>query len=243
MSRDSARDAYFAEAASWERDRVAQAQRTVRLLAWAGGLGWTSAVAGAVALVALLPLKEVEPYVIRVDSTSGVVDVVPAYEGKAPLSETVTRYLLTHYVQVCERFNFATAEADYEECAAFHTPQRNQAWAAKWARSNPESPLNVYRDGTTLRAQVKSISFLTRADGVQDLAQVRYAVERRNGEGSAPVLSDFVATLRYAYVEPAKDPRARRWNPLGFRILDFRPEPEVAAPAQVASSATSETQP
>ena len=243
MSRDGALKAYFAEAASWERDRVAQAQRTVRLLAWAGGLGWTSAVAGAVALVALLPLKEVEPYVIRVDSTSGVVDVVPAYEGKAPLSETVTRYLLTHYVQVCERFNFATAEADYEECAAFHTPQRNQAWAAKWARSNPESPLNVYRDGTTLRAQVKSISFLTRADGVQDLAQVRYAVERRNGEGSAPVLSDFVATLRYAYVEPAKDPRARRWNPLGFRILDFRPEPEVAAPAQVASSATSETQP
>lgn len=243
MSRERALDAYFAEAASWERDRVAEARRTVRLLAWAGGLGWTSAIAGAVALVALVPLKEVEPYVIRVDSTSGIVDVVPAYEGNAPLSETVTRYLLTHYVQVCERFNFATAEADYEECAAFHTPQRNQLWAAKWARSNPESPLNVYRDGTTLRAQVKSVSFLTRADGVQDLAQVRYAVERRNGEGGAPQVSDYVATLRYAYVEPPKDPRARRWNPLGFRIVDFRPEPEVAAPVQVASSAAPETRP
>jgi type IV secretion system protein VirB8 len=231
-------DAYFEEAASWERDRVAQARRTVRLLAWAGALGWTSAIAGGVALVTLLPLKEVRPYLIRVDSTRGVVDVVPMYAGRSPLPETVTRYLLTHYVQVCERFNFATAEADYEECAAFHTPQRNQAWAAKWARSNPESPLNTYRDGTTLRAQVKSVSFLTRADGVQDLAQVRYAVERRSGEGSAPQFADYVATVRYAYVEPATDPRARRWNPLGFRILDFRPEPEVAAPVQVASAPT-----
>ena len=201
-----------------------------------GALGWASAVAGGVALVTLLPLKEVQPYVIRVDSTSGVIDVVPTYTGRAPLPETVTRYLLTHYVQVCERFNFATAEADYEECAAFHTPQRNQAWAARWARSNPDSPPNTYRDGTTLRAQVKSVSFLTRADGVQDLAQVRYAVERRSGEGSAPQLADYVATLRYAYVEPATDPRSRRWNPLGFRVLDFRPEPEVAAPVQVASA-------
>jgi type IV secretion system protein VirB8 len=234
MSDDKTLDAYFEEAASWEKDRVAQARRTVRLLAWSGGLGWVAAITGGVALAALMPLKEVQPYVIRVDSTSGVVDVVPPYVGTAPQAETVTRYLLTHYVQVCERFNFATAEADYEECAAFHTPQRNQAWAAKWARSNPESPLNVYKDGTTLRAQVKSVSFLTRADGVQDLAQVRYAVERRNGEGSAPILSDFVATLRYAYVPPPSDPRTRRWNPLGFRIVDFRPEAEVAAPVQVA---------
>jgi type IV secretion system protein VirB8 len=71
---------------------------------------------------------------------------------------------------------------------------------------------------------------------VQDLAQVRYAVERRSGEGGAPQLTDYVATLRYAYVDPPADPRARRWNPLGFRIVDFRPEPEVAAPVQVAST-------
>ena len=37
------------------------------------------------------------------------------------MPETVTRYLLDHYVTVCERFNFATAESDYEECGAFHS--------------------------------------------------------------------------------------------------------------------------
>ena len=33
--------------------------------------------------------------------------------------------------------------------------------------------------------------------------------------------------MQYAYAEPAKDPKTRRWNPLGFKIVDFRSEPEV----------------
>ena len=91
---------------------------------------------------------------MRVDNATGVVDVVPVYTGHTGVPEAVTRYLLTHYVTVCERFNYATAESDYEECGAFHTAQRNQAWYALWNPTNPASPLNVYKDGTTVRAQV-----------------------------------------------------------------------------------------
>ncbi len=69
----------------------------------------------------LMPLKRVDPFVIRVDNTTGLVDVVPVYAGQAQMPEAVTRYFLDHYVTVCERFNFATAESDYEECGAFHT--------------------------------------------------------------------------------------------------------------------------
>ena len=72
----------------------------------------------------LMPLKRVEPFVVRVDNATGVVDVVPVYTGNASMPEAITRYLLTHYVTVCERFNFATAESDYEECGSFHTAQR-----------------------------------------------------------------------------------------------------------------------
>ena len=54
--------------------------------------------------------------------------------------EAVTRYFLDHYVTVCERFNFSTAESDYQECGAFHTAQRNQAWYAAWNKTNPQLP-------------------------------------------------------------------------------------------------------
>jgi len=157
MKRDAALQPYFSEAAAWDADRVAQQRRVTRLSLWVAGAGWVCAVVCGVALMLLMPLKRVDPFVIRVDNTSGIVDVVPVYAGQANVSEAVTRYFLAHYVSVCERFSYATAESDYEECGAFHNAARNQQWYAKWNRSNPSSPLNVYKDGTTLRAEVSAV--------------------------------------------------------------------------------------
>lgn len=241
MSRDTAAEAYFQETASWERDRVLEARRTVRIVSWGAALGWLAAIVSAGALWALTPLKTVEPFVVRVDNATGIVDVVPTVVGSTDASEAMTRYFVAHYVQVCERFNFATAESDYEECAALHAPQRNALWAARWARSNPESPLNTYVDGTTVRAQVKSISFFERASGARDLAQVRYVLGKRSGEGGAEQLTHWIATLQFAYVDPSGDPRTRRWNPLGFKVIEFKPEPETppdAPPVKTAASAS-----
>ena len=189
--------------------------------------GGLCAVASALALVLLMPLKRVDPFVVRVDNSTGIVDVVPVYAGRATPEEAVTRYFLTHYLTVCERFNFATAESDYEECGAFHSAQRNQAWYALWTATNPASPLNVHKDGSTIRVQVNSVSFFTRASGLSDLAQVRYFKAMRQGAGAEESFTHWVATIQYAYAEPAKDPKTRRWNPLGFKIVDFRSEPEV----------------
>jgi type IV secretion system protein VirB8 len=49
----------------------------------------------------------------------------------------------------------------------------------------------------------------------------------RQGSGANEKFTHWVATIQYAYVEPAKDPKTRRWNPLGFKIVDFKSEAEV----------------
>ncbi|HEY6641059.1 type IV secretion system protein [Povalibacter sp.] len=231
MAKDAQLEQYLTEAASWDADRAAQAQRSAKV-AWsvAAGAG-TCATLTAAAILALMPLKRVEPFVIRVDNTSGVVDVVPVFTGNTELPEAVTRYFLDHYVSVCERFNLATAESDYEECGAFHTAQRNQLWYQAWNRSNPDSPLNRYRDGTIVQVRVMSISFFTRGNGVADLAQVRYAKSRRGSGGGEEERSQWIATIQYAYGQPSQDARSRRWNPLAFKIIDFRPERELTPPA------------
>jgi type IV secretion system protein VirB8 len=218
---------YFRESESWDADRVAQCRRSAQVAWWVAAAGWTCAVAASVALLVLMPLKRVEPFVVRVDNATGIVDVVPPYDGRATPQESVTRYFLTHYVSVCERFNFATAESDYEECGAFHAPQRNQLWYALWATTNPASPLNVHKDGSTVRVQVQSVSFFTRSSGLSDLAQVRYLKALRPAMGAEETFTHWVATIQYAYSEPAKDPKTRRWNPLGFKIVEFKSEPEA----------------
>lgn len=227
MSTVPALQEYFREAQSWDADRSAQSRRNARTAWTVAAAGWTCAVASAISIVILMPLKRVEPFVVRVDNSTGIVDVVPVYAGSAAPEESVTRYFLTHYLTVCERFNFATAESDYEECGAFHSAQRNQAWYALWTTTNPGSPLNVHKDGSTVRVQVESVSFFTRTSGLSDLAQVRYVKAARQAAGAEEKYTHCVATIQYAYADPAKDPKTRRWNPLGFKIVDFRSEPEV----------------
>jgi type IV secretion system protein VirB8 len=229
VAADQALDAYFRESASWDDDRVHAAHRSARVAWRVAGAGWICAVTGGASLLLLMPLKRVEPFVVRVDNSSGIVDVVPVYAGNATVDQAVTRYFVTHYITICERFNFETAESDYEECGAFHAAQRNQAWSALWNKSNPASPLNVHKDGSTVRAQVESVSFFQRGNGVSDLAQVRYVKAERQGSGAAEHLTHWIATLQYVYTAVSKDPRVRRWNPLGFKIAELVSEPEVPA--------------
>jgi type IV secretion system protein VirB8 len=250
MSKDAALDRYFEEAAAWDADRAALNARSTRVAWWIaiGACGLT--VLLALALLALMPLKRVEPFVIRVDNTTGIVDVVPVFVGGVDMPETVTRYFLSHYVTTCERFNFSTAESDYEECASFNAPARNQVWYTLWDRGNPLSPLIVHKDGSTVRAEVGAVSFFERGSGVQDLAQVRYTKSLRRSGNSSDQVTHWIATIQYAYSEPARDARARRWDPLGFKIIDFKTEPEVqplpvpsAAPQPKAPTAGSEATP
>jgi type IV secretion system protein VirB8 len=222
-------DSYFREAVGWDQDRRAQAGRSARRAWQVAAAGWLCALASCGALVVLMPLKRVETFVVRVDNSTGIVDVVPAYHGGAVLEQSITRYFLSHYVSVCERFNFSTAESDYEECGAFHSAQRNQAWYAQWNANNPASPLNVHKDGSTVRVQVESVSFFERANGVTDLAQVRYLKAERHAQGAAERVTHWISTIQYAYAAPSQDPRVRRWNPLGFKVVELTAEPEVLA--------------
>jgi type IV secretion system protein VirB8 len=238
MTGDLALERYLKDAVSWDADREAQIRRSERTAWWVAGAGWLCAVATALALLFLMPLKGVEPFVVRVDNTTGVVDVVPIYAGRAPMDEAVTRYFLTHYIMVCERFNLVTAESDYEECGSFHTAQRNQAWYALWNTNNPRSPLNLHKDGSSVRVEVQSVSFFRRANGIEDLAQVRYVKAEHSGSGSAERTSHWIATAQYTYVPPSKEPKARRWNPLGFKIVEIGLEPEVMTAPVNAPAAT-----
>ena len=89
MKTDPALEGYFEEAASWDADRLRQGQRTTRVAFGVAGAGWLAVLALSVALALLMPLKRVEPFVVRVDNATGVVDVVPVYSGHSGVPEAV----------------------------------------------------------------------------------------------------------------------------------------------------------
>lgn len=227
MKRDNAIAAYLQDARRWDDDRVASALRSKRHAYWVASSYGAIATLALLALVALLPLKSVQPFVIRVDNTSGIVDVVPVYVGKGEMDELVTRHLLHQYVLARERYAYAMAEQDYNIVGAYNTAPLNAKWSAEWDQANEKSPLNRYKDGTTVRAQVNAVSFIHRADGSKDLAQVRFITGTRAGGTGVEHVQHWISTIQYAYAEPSKDDQLRMLNPLGFRVLEYRRESEV----------------
>jgi len=74
------------------------------------------------------------------------------------------------------------------------------------------------------------------------LAQVRFLTALKQGGSGAETIQHWIATIQYGYVAPSKDEQLRALNPLGFRILEYRREPEIltdpTAPATAASTTT-----
>jgi type IV secretion system protein VirB8 len=239
MMRTADMDSYLRDAQRWEQDLVARAESSRRRAYWVAGSFGVIAALTLFALVALLPMKSVEPFVIRVDSTTGITDIVPMYAGKDDISEVVTRYLLNNYVTTRERYFYAMAESDYNVIGAYNNPILNTSWMQSWDRANPDSPLIKYKDGTTVRAQVKAITFIKRADGTKDLAQVRFFTASRAGGAGAETVQHWISTIQYGYVAPSKDEQLRALNPLGFRVLEYRREPEIATDAGTPAASTS----
>jgi type IV secretion system protein VirB8 len=238
---DRAEARYFDEANRWDRDRERLQQASTRR-AWtvaATACGVAAMLAAAVAL--LTPLKRTEPYLIRVDASTGIADVVPGYAGTAELPETVIRHLVTEYVTARERYVPALAETDYEQVGAYQSAAMNQAWAAEWVRTNPQSPLNLYTDDARVIVHVRSLSFLRHDPGGSDVVQVRIGRGTRWTAGGEERVEHFVVTLTAQFVRPSDEPRLRNLNPLGFRVLEYRREPEdvEAAPAPAASPGAS----
>ena len=228
--------AYFEAARGWDLDRAQAAERSARRAWRIAAVATLVTLLALVAVAGLTPMKSVEPFVIRVDDSTGIVDVVPVLTGKADVPEAVTRYFVTQYVQARERYVGALAESDYEQVGAYHSAPMNQAWSAAWNRNNHDSPLNQYADGTTVRVQVNAVSFLTPASGRGDLAQVRFVTARQQGGQGVEQVTQYVATLQYAYGEPSHDDRLRAANPLGFKVLEYRKEAEVVRNVSGSSS-------
>jgi type IV secretion system protein VirB8 len=221
---------YFAEASRWELDRTALVRQSARRAWWVAiGAAALAAISGA-AVATLTPLKRVEPFVIRVDTSTGIVDVVPTYVGTTDLPESVTRHLVTEYVVQRERYISAIAESDYEQIGAYHPAAMNQQWAAAWSRTNTDSPLNRYADGSHVRVQVQAVSFLKQGHDIAQVLQVRFLTATQRSIGAAEEIAHFVATLQVAYGPPSADVRLRALNPLGFKVLEYRREPEVGGP-------------
>lgn len=212
---------YFDKARRFDQDRLIQVERSARI-AWSIAIGASVLAAASIFAVAgLTPLKTVEPFVVRVDNSTGIVDVVSALTSTAgTYDEAVTKYFAAKYVRAREGYVWSEAEENFRTVALLSTQPEQTRFAGLYRGSNPESPQNTYGRSATARINIVSISLIN-----DEVVSVRYMRTVTRGEDVKT--THWVASLTFAYANAPMSSTDRLTNPLGFVVSDYRADPEA----------------
>lgn len=212
----------------FEISRVDEIERS-RSIAWRVAIGaCVIAICAVVAVMLLTPLKEVRPYVIRVDNNTGETDIVTMLESsKSSYSEEVAKYFSALYVSLYEGYDWYTIQNQIDKLMVFSDRNIQNRINTKFAR--PDAPHQLYKQGSRVEINVTNTSIIDE----NGLIQVRFTkrVVPTNGgsynedTGSMspePVVTNHLATLGYDYVNIPTLDDVRLVNPLGFTVKTYR---------------------
>ena len=217
------KEQYFETSRTWEYDRMRAAIQSKKL-AWGVAAGACALSVASVAAVAMLaPLKTVEPYVIRVDKSSGETQVVTALKGPQPRTydDAVNRYFISQYVRLREGWLNDAARENAYTVMLMSDQLEDSRYLGSVQSSNRNAPSNIYGDKGFVSISIRTISFLS-----PTVAQVRFTKIITVGQNT-PVAQNWNAIMTFRYTTAPEHEKDRNIDPLGFQVVNYRSDPEA----------------
>lgn len=216
------REDYYAAARSWAETQSAAGARETRI-AWrvAAGAGLVASLL-ALALVFLVPLKSVQPYVLTVDRRTGAVEAATTLQdGNLSQNEAVIQAQLAGYVIARETFDSTDLAQQYRRVQMMSSRPVAQAYVAQMAANNPASPLNALNPGDTVTIRVRSVSLIADGAGLVRFTAIRAPLGSADGPST-----DYVAAISFGFNGRPLRQADRYDNPLGFQVTRYRRDVE-----------------
>lgn len=216
------RDEYYTAAKTWAGGQAQSSARETRI-AWRVAAGAALiALLLALALVFLLPLKTVQPYVLTVDRQTGAVEPATFLTtGTMTQNEAVIQAQLAGYVMARETFDSTDLPQQYRRVQILSAPPVAAAYVAEMAATNPASPLNTLSRGDTVTIKVRSVSLLSAGTAI-----VRFSATRTGDGAAVGQTSNFVSAISFGFSGKALRQSDRFDNPLGFQVTRYRRDAE-----------------
>ena len=214
--------AYFAEAASWDHDRLIAANRSKRLAWTIAAIASGLAITGVAAVAMLTPLKTVAPYVIMVDKATGASEITSSMMGDKQITynEAVAKYFLADYVRNREGWIPQARQEFFDGVLAMSSRDEQARWTAFYSKDNPKSPQSVFTDLDTVFVAIKSVTFVSK-----NVAQVRFTKTLQRGTSATD--TPAIATITYDTTDTPTTEQQRFKNPLGLEVQSYRADLEV----------------
>ncbi|MCC8976134.1 type IV secretion system protein VirB8 [Bradyrhizobium brasilense] len=218
---------YFEKARRWEQDALVAANRSRRFAWIVAGCSCVCTMLSVTAIAVITPLKTIEPFLVRVDNATGIIDT-PMRLDKAEakdFGDANRRFYLGRFVRAYEGYSQAELKPNFDIVSAMSSTSV-QAEYSQWISSNNAgSPQHVYGANSRALVEIKSIQLTT-----DQIATVRYVKSIRQAPNWAPVgtPTHWVATIQYKIMPKSELTLAEQLiNPIRFTVLNYRNDPEA----------------
>lgn len=188
-------------------------------------LSFIVATLSVVAVALLTPLKSVEPYVIRVNDTTGMVDIITSLDKKdITQNEALDKYFVSTYIKTREGYFYDLLQQDYIKTQILSSPKVSDEYVALYTGERARN--DVLKNKFEVRIHINSV-VLGDSAGMK-VATVRFKEETIDLSSKTSTMTSKIATLSYDYSpdEPVNE-QERLENPLGFKVLTYRIDTEI----------------
>ena len=219
--------AFFGEAQGWEADRLLRIENSEKRAWFVARCGLLVTGISVIAIVAMLPLKTVVPYLYGIDRQTGEVTLLDAANQRQIVGnqDLLDKHFANAYVIARDSYDWKLLQSDYNDTVAFSSPAVARDYAARF--DGAKAVNKVWGPNTERRVTVTSIQLAP--DSISRKAVVRYTVQQRNLQTNVlEPLEHYIATIAYEY-HPNRTGKEQDLirNPLGFTVTGFRADPEI----------------
>ncbi|EJF85253.1 virB8 family protein [Candidatus Bartonella washoeensis] len=214
-------NSYYEESRGLERELINEFIKS-RKTAWrvagvVGIFGLLGMMCGVVGFSQPAPT----PLVLRVDNTTGAVDVISVMrEHETSYGEVVDRYWLNQYILNREAYDYDTIQLNYDTTALLSAPTVQQEFYKIYEGEHARD--KVLSNKARITVKVRSIQPNGRGQ-----ATVRFTTQQHDSSGTVGPKQHQIATIGYTYVGAPMKSSDRLLNPLGFQVTSYRADPEI----------------
>ena len=213
---------HFDKALDWEASRIQQIEKSERrawsvVLLEAGVIG-----ALAVAIALMLPLKETQPYVLKVDKSTGTTEIMTVANVKdVNYEDTQDKYWLNQYIRSRETYDWRTVENDYIKTREMSDPNVFLPYSRMF--EGADSLEKKIGDKKRIITEIQSV--VPNGNGIATVRFIKKTIDNQTGEESQSL---WTATIGYEYHPEFKVKEENRLvNPFGFKVTSYRVDAEM----------------
>lgn len=214
----------FKNGLTWETSRLFEVYKSERRAWMVAKIMGACFLLTCIALVCLMPLKTVVPYVIKVDQSTGMSEILRiANKRDIPVSEMMNKYWVSQYVLAREGYDWRTLNQEFTKVRELSLPNVFGLYSTQFGEHKDSLEMRLKDD---YRIIVKLNSIVINSDYI---ATVRFSKTVFNNK----TLKDentqgWTATIGFEYFPTYEAKEENRLiNPFGFKVTSYRVDPEI----------------